>query len=288
MTMETVSYKNLLAACALGSALLIQGCTSLSNVREEEETIEDLNRKGIPIAQADSPIIIDADTFGAVTPQGIAYHPKRKTLFVSANGTTNGGSQNDGGTVFELTTGGELINSFSTNDYAETPEGIAYDPQSDSLLIVDGFGKIFQVDADGTVLRPSPMVDLSESLSRDIDGIAVHPQTGNLWVTDDFYEFIYEIGRDGRLIQSVATDKLVNGFFEPEGLEFISSDTLLIADDLSGTSAIYEWSTSGKVLKMLDVSLDEFWDPEGVAFTGSMIAVVDGNGNRLMITPYLQ
>ena len=216
-----------------------------------------------------NPVTINATDVGAPSPQGITYHPGRDSLFVLS----------ENGRVVELDLDGSVIQSFAL-DFQVVGGGISYDPVSGNLLVTTEL-VIYEIGATGGV--SSIFLDLTSDLT-DSQGIAVHPQTDNLWIADDMNDEVVEVNRSGGVVSSFDTENILAAFDEPTGLAFLDGD-LLITDDLDGTSTLYLVSTGGNLVQeIVETTTFGMNDPEGVAVVGdSQIWICGDADNSILI-----
>ena len=216
-----------------------------------------------------NPVTINATDVGAPSPQGITYHPGRDSIFVLS----------ENGRVVELDLDGSVIQSFAL-DFQVVGGGISYDPVSGNLLVTTEL-VIYEIGATGGV--SSIFLDLTSDLT-DSQGIAVHPQTDNLWIADDRNDEVVELNRSGGVVSSFDTENILAAFDEPTGLAFLDGD-LLITDDLEGTSTLYLVSTGGNLVQeIVETTTFGMNDPEGVAVVGdSQIWICGDADNSILI-----
>ncbi|RAJ92636.1 uncharacterized protein YjiK [Larkinella arboricola] len=124
-------------------------------------------------------------------------------------------------------------------------EGLAYDPESNRLLIPvkEGGRKgqkiVYMYDLKSKVLYQG-MILKDEALEEaGIDakkfkpsGLAVHPQTGNFYFLTSIGKKLVVVNRKGRIVASEALDPKV--FRQPEGICFAPDGTLYIASEGDG------------------------------------------------------
>jgi hypothetical protein len=76
------------------------------------------------------------------------------------------------------------INTMSLNPPLSEAQGIARDPRTDHLLIVDDFegtNSLYEFDANGTLLSTAPLLEYGT----DPEGIAIRPGSGQLFIAFD-------------------------------------------------------------------------------------------------------
>lgn len=203
-----------------------------------------------------SPVELRASSIGAAAPQGVAYHPGRNSIFIL----------DDLGRVFEMDTAGRLLASFQT-DATLGGGGLSYDPVTGELLLCQA-NRIFRLNPNGSPLQT--IVDLTGSATA-AEGVAVHPDTGNIWFVDDSLESIVEVSRGGTVLSEINTRNILPGLVEPTGLAFCDGN-LLVTDDFNGTHTLYLVSTSGTLLQTVaDTTSFGIEDPEGVTLAGPTV-----------------
>ena len=197
-------------------------------------------------------------------PDGIAYHSDLDHLFVV---------DSTSGTLYELTTDGELVNSFVRGQF---PEGIAVLPDGDLLVSAEpGILNVYTTDFQEL---SATSID---TLSRDPTGVVFHSGTETFFITDDTDLSIKEADVDFNLINTISTLEVDPGFREPEGIDFdpVSGHLLVVDDD---QARLYELTTDGEVLDVINLTeLTGFLDPEGVAYdaeTGTLYIAFDNDG----------
>ena len=215
-----------------------------------------------------NPVTINATDVGATSPQGLTYHPGRDSIFVLS----------ENGRVVELDLDGSVIQSFAL-DFQVVGGGISYDPVSGNLLVTTEL-IIYEIGATGGA--SSIFLDLTSDLT-DSQGIAVHPQGGNLWIADDMNDEVVEFTRSGGVVSSFDTDLILASFDEPTGLAFLEGD-LLITDDLEGTQKLYLVSTAGVLIQeAADTTAFGMNDPEGVAAVGDSHVWLCGDADNSIL-----
>lgn len=113
---------------------------------------------------------------------GVVYHPGTNTIFVADDLDER---------IYEFSLTGNLLGSFSTEDPPfpsafDEPEGIAVDPVTGNLLIVDDSGgtrRLWEATVTGALVT-------SFYLGGDPEGITVDPATRRFYVVDDRNELL--------------------------------------------------------------------------------------------------
>jgi hypothetical protein len=221
---------------------------------------------------------IDAWRFNPPSPDsaGIAYVPGSSSLLMS-DSEVNEMSIYQGRNMFELTPSGSLFRTWDTTAYSNEPTGVAYNPGNGHAYISDDSARrVWEVDprwggvfGDGndrvTSLRTQSFG------SGDPEGIAYNPTNGFLYVVDGINREVYEIdpGSDGEfdgqgdIVRSF--DTLSIGITDPEGIAADSATgNLYIVGKPSGE--VREVTTSGTLVRILDISAADPNKPAGLAF----------------------
>jgi DNA-binding beta-propeller fold protein YncE len=148
----------------------------------------------------------------------------------------------------------DVVNTLASAG-ASDPEDVAADPASGLLYVIDGMGRLIVVYSHGpggfsleetidlAALNPPGEVPL------DPEGIALDPETGDLFVVSDPEKTVYRYTRTGIFVERYDLAVLAPPVVAPQGLVFApTSDP---ADD-PGVEAIY----------LVDAGIDNNADPE--------------------------
>ncbi|MGD8869252.1 MAG: SdiA-regulated domain-containing protein, partial [Gemmatimonadales bacterium] len=172
-------------------------------------------------------------TFDNKEPTGVAYNPANQHVFIS---------KDDGDAVYEVDRGpdgiygttDDIVTSFSTSTYSSDAEGVAYDAANGILFIVDG------VDAEVYAVSPG-----SNGL---FDG---EPPTGDDVVTH--------------------FDTQALGLTDPEGIAYDSDFGHLYIVG-KPTELVAHVTTTGQLLRMIDISAANAVKPAGLAYGPSSVS----------------
>jgi uncharacterized protein YjiK len=111
------------------------------------------------------------------------------------------------------------------------PQGIAFDPRSGHLFILDAAGpRLLRIapkalQGTGVALAPSPneirVIDLTDLSGAELEGIAYNLKDGHLYILDSSGKQLYELNTSGHLISTrdIASLELLN----PQGMVFAPS-----------------------------------------------------------------
>jgi hypothetical protein len=162
-------------------------------------------------------------------PTGLAYNPANGHMFIS---------DDDGRRVFELGPGTDGI--YGTSDDVRTvfktsyfgsndPEGVAFDPTSNTLYIVDG------VNEEVYLIRPGT--------DGKFNGVAPY---GDDFVTN--------------------FDTNILGVHDPEGIGFYPATGHLYISDTATRTTVAEVTTAGTLVQIIDISAASALKPSGIGF----------------------
>jgi uncharacterized protein YjiK len=131
-------------------------------------------------------------------------------------------------------------------------EGLDYDARNNELLLACKITRgaeqrdrlivfAFSLRSMSTVPAPRFSIPLTVLRQQDLEpelhpsGLAVHPQTGTIFVIASQQNLIVEFGRDGQLLGTARLRKRTHA--QPEGITFGSDGTLYIADEAGSARA---------------------------------------------------
>lgn len=144
-------------------------------------------------------------------PVGVGYNPENNHLFVS---------DDDQREVFEVVAGADgrfgssddTVTHFDTAGFGNTdPEGVDYDPVSDSIWFADGTNaEVFRVRAGGdgrfgTSDDVETQFDIGRYGARDPEGLGYDSARDTIVVVDDSSDMIYELDKTGALLNTIDT-----------------------------------------------------------------------------------
>lgn len=235
-------------------------------------------------------------------------------VFVVGCGGSSGGGSDEDRDIQDLV--------FSRSFAASSPDGIAYDPGSDTLFTVDSSSnQVCQYTIQGSqiacftrneggfpegidVLQNGNLVIVDEADNQITEytqsgslvstatlpagnapnGVVFHTGTGSFFNTDDNDRAIYEFDADS-LLNMIDFSGTAT---EPEGIDFdpMTGNLYVVADD---EGMLYEITVDGGVESQLDlVALTGFDDPEGVAYDGTTqtFFIAFDNNERVAVLSY--
>ncbi|MCZ6519544.1 MAG: hypothetical protein O6853_07090 [Actinobacteria bacterium] len=220
---------------------------------------------------------------------GIAWLPDRQSLIVS-DSEVNEVSIFEGVNLFTIEpSSGDLIDTGVTTAFSNEPTGVSYDPVSRHLFISDDSRKeIFHLVAgpDNRFGTPDDSVtsfDTDLFGSTDPEGVAFGG--GRLYIADGANRevFIVDPGSNG-IFDGVPIaggddvvsqfDVAIHGASDPEGIVF-REDTGSLLVVSRGDSVIFELTTTGALLGLIDISAANPDAPAGIAVAPAS----DGSGD---------
>jgi len=240
------------------------------------------------MVQASLVRVIDTSQFSPPSPDpsGIAYLPDTGTLLIS-DAEVNEMSIFTGVNLFEMTLTGDLLDTFTTTSFSDEPNGADYDPDHRRFFFSDDTGtrSIYEVN-----FGPDGLFGTSDDIvtsfgtgafgSSDPEGVAYDSWQGNLFIADGLNNEIYKVspGANGvfdgvppggdDVVTSFDTEVL--GLLDPEGISF-NTDNGYLHMIGEPTNLLFEVSTTGTLLRIIDVSVTNARKPAGLAYAPSSI-----------------
>ena len=197
-------------------------------------------------------------------------------LWMSANG-------------FAITPTGTVQHTFDTTSFTKEPTGAAINPANDHLFISDdNADKVFEIDPgpDG-LYGTSDDVRTSFSTatfgSFDPEGLAYG--AGVLYVGDGVNAEVYALspGANGRFdgVPPAGDDSVTHfdtaalGVADAEGIEYDPTTGNLYVVSTERTSDVVEVTTSGSLVRVIDISPASAWSPSGLALGNGSLFISD-------------
>ncbi len=204
----------------------------------------------------------------------------------------------------------QLVHTIDTSAFSPPspdPSGMAYLPASNTLLMSDGEvdetvngvtfyagANLWEMTLGGTVVRTA---DVSKRVSTVIvrmtnepTGVAWNPSNGHYYVSDDDATEIYDLnpGADGRIGTADDTwtsfDTGVYNNMDPEGVTYDTANNHIFVSDGVNVE-IYEYTTSGTLVRQFDVAGYGVLDPESVEYNAfnDTLFVLSNNGSPIIV-----
>ena len=212
-------------------------------------------------------------------PSGIAYWPQTGNLIVS-DGEVDEMGIFQGVNIFEITRSGTVINMSVTTAYSKEPTGIAINTSNNHIFISDDDKKMVFEILPGADNKLNTADDIRTSFSTlnfgsdDPEGLAFG--NGELYIADGSGSEIYKISPGiNKIFDGVAPtgddivthfDTTVAGETDPEGIEYNPDTKTLFVAGHGNKTKVAEFSTDGKVLKLIDITALGAKNPSGLAY----------------------
>jgi hypothetical protein len=144
-------------------------------------------------------------------PVGVGYNPTNDHLFVSDDDQKEV-FEVDAGDDARFGTSDDTVTHFDTGGFGNTdPEGVDYDPASNSIWLVDGVNaEVFRVRPGGdgrfgTSDDVRAQFDVGKYGARDPEGIGYDSARDTIVIVDDSSDTIYELDKNGALLNAIDT-----------------------------------------------------------------------------------
>ena len=206
---------------------------------------------------------------------GLAYLPDTNSLLISDSEVNEIPSLFTGDNLFRTTLAGNLIETLTTIGFSSEPTGVAYNATNGHLYVSDDDSRrVYEVNpgADGNLNTLDDVVTSFATTSfgcTDPEGIAFG--SGNLFIADGLNEeiFVVDPGPNGVFDGVTSGDDVVTNFDvtsfgiqDPEGVEYANGYLYILA---SSGDVIAETTTSGSLLRYIDISSADPTSPAGLA-----------------------
>jgi sugar lactone lactonase YvrE len=181
------------------------------------------------------------------------------------------------------------------------PSGVAYLPNSHTLLIVDGEveetvqgithfqgANVWELTLLGSKVRTANISKKSPTvapMTNEPTDIAWNPYNGHYYVANDEGDRVYDLnpGGDGLIGTSDDTWTYFTtkgaGSGDPEGVAFNTQNNHLFVVD-GHNAEVYEYTTAGNLVNHFDVGGYGVSDPESIAFNAQMGTLFTMSSNR--------
>jgi len=186
------------------------------------------------------------------------------------------------------------------------PSGLAYLPLNDTLLMSDGEVEetvsgithfqgvnLWEMTLDGNVVYTANISSIAPTfvpMSNEPTGVAWNPTNGHYFFSDDDAARIYDLnpGNDGQLGTADDTwtffSTLPAGSGDPEGITFDTwGNRIFVVDGVN--EEVYEFTTTGNLVRHFDVQEYGVADPEGIEFNpvSGTLFVLSSSTNDIII-----
>ncbi len=241
----------------------------------------------IRVAEADfiSTLVQTTDTWQWSPPSpdssGVAYLPLSETLLV-ADSEVNELPIFSGDNLFESTLSGILVDTFTTISYSDEPSGADIDPQNGHLFTADDTGarSIYELNpgSDGLYNTSDDSVTsfkTSDFGCSDPEGVAYDSSgQGVLYIADGVNREVYIVTPGPNGLFDGVDDAVTNfdtsslGLENPEGIAF-NPDTGHLYLVGKPVNRLFEVTTGGNLVQMIDISAANALNPGGLAYAPS-------------------
>jgi DNA-binding beta-propeller fold protein YncE len=203
-------------------------------------------------------------------PAGITYIPSSKTLWISDSEVDEMPNLFTGKNLFEATTKGRLVDTFSTTAFSKEPSGAAVNTKNGHRFFSDDDkDKVFEVDLGPDGIYGTADDKVTSFSTRDFndfdpEDVAFDSTKGRLFVTDGIGAEIYILTPGANKIFDGAPpsgdDRVTHfdtsslGIPDCEGLEFNSGSGTLFIVDIDNRTSIFETTTDGALVRLINYS----------------------------------
>jgi uncharacterized protein YjiK len=216
---------------------------------------------------------IETDELGITSPAGLSFSFGANTFHVLTGAESSRTSVAD---IFLLSPTEDLIGSLRITDAIKGPNYMAFDNESNRLLILKSNSNLMielKVDSDG---NPDPSTLTRHNVQhfgiQNPQGMTVDPDSGHLFILDSIGPHLVRIepspdgGFDSALISQV--DLQPTGLFDPRGLALDpTTGHLHILSPLK--QELYELTQGGQIVAIRDLSGLGLSDLQGMVFAPS-------------------
>ena len=236
---------------------------------------------------------IDTSLFVPPSPDaaGITYRDTSDSLFLS-DSEVNEMTIFDGVNLFEIDVFGNQLTNLVTTDFSNEPTGAASNPANGHLFIADDNGNaVYEIDPGPDALFNTiddivTSIDTTVFGSGDAEGVTYDSLQGHLFIVDGVNDEVYEISPGANMIFDGAPpqgDDVVSSFdtaalgvTDPEGIgyDFVTNRLYIVGKP---SADLAEVSTSGSLIRTLDISAANAVKPAGVTVGPGSLVSTDRN-----------
>ena len=206
-------------------------------------------------------------------PAGITYMPATDRLQVS-DSEVEEMPIFQGVNLFQVTRGGQLLDTGVTTAYSREPTGLGFNPADGTLFISDDNAKkVFAVrpGADGrygTADDPRTAIDTAAFGSQDAEGTEFDPATGHVLIADGLAREVYDVDPVNGVFgdgDDVTThfDLEQYGVLDPEGIGVDTARNSIVVVDRAGKK-VFEVTRAGALVRVIDLAPIVTKNPAGI------------------------
>jgi hypothetical protein len=217
------------------------------------------------IALSQASLINIFDTTGySSDPSGLTYFPNSGNLLL-VDSEIEETPFFTGSNLFELTTAGVLVAVHSTTGFSNEPTGVTFNAITGTLFITDdNLRMVFEVNPLSLdVVSSFSTLDFGNN---DPEGITSDANTGNLYIVDGLGKTVYEVTTSGVLVSSFPVPVVIK---DPEGIYFDAGSGNLFVISSPNEDLIFELTTTGIVVNIIDIQSFGVIKPKGITFAPS-------------------
>ncbi|MEE9200230.1 MAG: SdiA-regulated domain-containing protein [Candidatus Brocadiales bacterium] len=163
------------------------------------------------------------------------------------------------------------------------PSGIDYNPDNDSLWVVENRGGgIYEVQKRG-----EDILGEIRFKSEDLEGIAQNTDKGTLFITEERKRSILEIDKNGKLLKTIKVTMETGEEDANYGFEGVTYDSLtghLFVANEKNPTAILEITPDGEIENYIDIDAEELADVSLDKKTGNLIVLTQNPNMIIEIT----
>jgi Ca2+-binding RTX toxin-like protein len=209
-------------------------------------------------------------------PDGIVYISHTNTLLISDSEVEEMPSLFTGKNLFNISLSGTLQSTLKTIGFSNEPAGISYNPANKHLFFADDDHlKILDLNP-GADEQYNTLDDTVASFSVtpfggvDPEDVSFSSTTGNLFIIDGINAEVYQVTTSGSLVSQFDTQ--VFGIIDPEGIAVGDNGNLfIVGNPHTSTNAVGEFTSSGSLVRTIDISAANPYKPAGIAFAPSSL-----------------
>jgi uncharacterized protein YjiK len=209
-------------------------------------------------------------------PDGIVYINQTNTLLISDSEVEEIPSLFTGKNLFNISLSGTLQSTLTTIGFSNEPAGISYNPSNKNLFFADDDKKkilTLNPGADGQYNTSDDTVTsflVTPFGGVDAEDVSFSSTTGNLFIIDGTNAEVYQVTTSGSLVSHFDTQ--IFGIIDPEGIAVGDNGNLFVVGNPgASTNAVGEFTSSGSLVRTIDISAANPKKPAGIAFAPSSL-----------------
>jgi DNA-binding beta-propeller fold protein YncE len=162
----------------------------------------------------------------------------------------------------------------------QRPMGIAVSPDGSRIYVTQSEGEQAVLEFDNRGNLTATMVAPDTGTDHVFVYVAIHPLTGDIYVSDRPAGALQVYSSDGTFLRTIDSPAGLDGW-QPLGVAFSSDGHLLVTD--AGTGQLYEFDPNGSLIRTVG-QLGQFSFPNSVVVDpAGNLYVSDSNNGRLVV-----